>query len=41
MTGIDGIAVEAAVDRLASLLADSAPDVVVRDALFTDTWSVP
>ena len=41
MTGIDGIAVEAAVDRLASLLADGAPDVVVRDALFTDTWSVP
>ena len=41
MTAVDGVAVGAAVDRLATLLEDGAPDAMMRDALFTDTWSVP
>lgn len=39
--GLDGVAVAAAVGRIACLLADDAPDADVRGTLFTDTWSVP
>lgn len=40
-SAIDGVAVSVAVSRLTALLAVGASDAEVRDALFTDTWSVP
>lgn len=40
-TPINPAAVAAAVERVADLVAAGAPDPTVREALFTDTWSVP